>query len=313
MSAVRLHPGEPHIDLPLVRGLLAAQFPDWAGLPLARFPSAGTVNAVFRLGDGLAVRLPRQEYGVQDAIKEDTWLSRLAPHLPVAVPDVVGRGAPGGGYPWPWSVHRWIEGANPHQDRLPTEPGALARDLGAFISALRCVDAGEPDAPAAYRGGPLATVDDGTRAAIDQLRGLIDTVAATEAWESALAAPRWSGAPVWVHSDLMPGNLLVEESGAGGAEGDGGTAPRLTAVIDFGTMGVGDPACDLIPAWNLLPRTVRAVFRAATRADDATWARGRGWALSMALIQLPYYQDTNPTMAANARHVIREVLADQRG
>ena len=127
---------------------------------------------------------------------------------------------------------------------------------------------------------------------------MIDTDAATAAWEEALQTPPWSGAPVWLHGDLLAGNLLFQNG-------------RLTGVIDWGCAGVGDPACDLIVAWNLLPPGARDVFRVRLAVDDATWARGRGWALSIALIALPYYTDTNPTLAATARHLIREVLADR--
>jgi aminoglycoside phosphotransferase (APT) family kinase protein len=317
MGGDSVHEGEPHIDTALVRRLIAVQFPQWAHLPLARFPSAGTVNAVYRFGDRYSVRLPRVPSAVEDAVKEHTWLPYLAPHLPVAVPDVVALGRPGAGYPWPWSVHRWIDGTPPHEDRV-AGPAALARDLGRFVTALRGVavrpdGAGGPVPPAAYRGGPLAAVDGDVRAALRELAGVIDTAAAGAAWERALRAPAWAGPPVWVHSDLMPGNLLVTEDDGSGYGEEYGTAGRLTAVIDFGTVGVGDPACDLVPAWNLLPRPVRDVFRAAAHADDAMWARGRGWALSMALIQLPYYEDRNPEMAANARHVIREILGPQHG
>ncbi|MFJ6573844.1 aminoglycoside phosphotransferase family protein [Streptomyces sp. NPDC091292] len=314
-----MHADEAPIDVPLVRGLLTAQFPQWAHLPLTRFPSSGTVNAVYRLGDDLTVRLPRIPGGVEDIEKEQRWLPRLAPLLPVAVPAVLGKGVPGEGYPWPWSVHRWLDGDHPDATRLaPTESTAddpgdpansadladstdpaaqLALDLAEFITALHRID--PTDAPPAYRAAPLATVDDGARAAIRDLRGDIDTGAATAAWDAALEAPDWSGPPVWLHSDLMPGNLLLSRG-------------RLSAVIDFGTVGVGDPACDLIVAWNPLPARVRNGFRAAVVLDDATWARGRGWALCMALIQLPYYRETNPVIAGHARHVIREVLTDHR-
>ncbi|GAA4955187.1 aminoglycoside phosphotransferase family protein [Nonomuraea thailandensis] len=288
-----MHADEADIDVALVRRLLAAQFPQWADLPAEPFPSSGTVNAVYRLGHHLSVRLPRIENGVGDIDKEHRWLPRLAPLLPVAIPDVLGRGAPSAEFPWPWSVSRWIDGENPREGH---EDGLLAEDLAGFVEAFRRIDL--PDGPAAYRAGPLARVDAGTRRAIGELEGLIDTGAATEAWEAAAGAPEWAGRPVWVHSDLMPGNLLVR----------GG---RLTGVIDFATMGVGDPAVDLIPAWNLLTPASREVFRAALGPDDATWARGRGWALSMALIQLPYYLHTNPGIAANARYVIGQVLADR--
>ena len=289
-------PGAPEavrVDEALVRRLVARQFPQWAGLPLARFPSAGTVNAVYRLGERLAVRLPLGPDGAADVRKEHRWLPRLAPLLPVAVPEVLGRGEPGEGYPWPWTVHRWIEGAHPVQGDVP-RAAELATELAAFVTALRRAPAA--GAPPAYRGRPLRAVDAATRAAIDALGDDIDAAAATAAWERALAAPEWQGPPTWLHSDLMPGNLLLANG-------------RLAAVLDFGTMGVGDPAADLIPAWNLLPANARETFRAALAPGEAEWRRGHGWALSMALIQLPYYRDRNPVLAANARHTIAQTLA----
>ncbi|MEV0383796.1 aminoglycoside phosphotransferase family protein [Nonomuraea sp. NPDC050643] len=296
----RMHAGEADIDDDLVRRLLTGQFPQWADLPLQPFPSPGTVNAVYRLGEHLAVRLPRVEWGVDDVETEHRWLPRLAPLLPVPIPEVLGKGVPAEGFPWPWSVCRWLAGANPVEGRLD-DPEAVAKDLARFVAAFRRVEL--PGGPAAYRGGPLERLDAATREAIGRLGelmdelegGPIDTAAATAAWESALRAPAHAGPPVWVHADLMPGNLLVEDG-------------RLTGVIDFATAGVGDPACDLIAAWNLFPPAAREVFRDALGADDAMWERGRGRALSMALVQLPYYLETNPSIAANARHVIDAVL-----
>jgi aminoglycoside phosphotransferase (APT) family kinase protein len=221
-------------------------------------------------------------------------MPRLAPGLPVAIPVPLGRGRPGAGFPWSWSVCRWLEGENPAVDRI-AQPRSLAGELAEFITALRRID--PADGPASGRGVPLAQRDAPTRAAIDELHGLIDTDAATAVWEQALRIPVWPGPAAWSHGDLSPGNVLIRRG-------------RLSAVIDFGGVGVGDPTVDLIVAWNLLPAGVRPVFRAALGVDDATWARGRGWALSIALIQLPYYQDTNPVLAGSARHVIREVLAD---
>ncbi|GHB45326.1 phosphotransferase [Streptomyces viridiviolaceus] len=298
MDTVETHRGRHPVDEELVRRLIAGRFPRWAGLTVERFPSGGTVNAMYRLGDGMVVRLPLVEGGAKDVATELEWLPRLAPLLPTAVPEVLGAGEPAEGYPWPWSVYRWLGGENPEAGAL-SDPVPLAGDLAGFVAAMRSVTL--PGAPDAYRGGPLASLDASTRAAIEELRGIpqegVDCDAAVAAWEDALRAPDWDGPPVWLHADLMPGNLLV----------DGG---RLASVIDFGCMGVGDPACDLFPAWNLLPAGARQVFRALLDVDDATWRRGRGRTLSQALIALPYYRRTNPAMAHNARHVIRAVLGD---
>ncbi|MGA5412067.1 aminoglycoside phosphotransferase family protein [Streptomyces lavendulocolor] len=286
-----------HIDDDLVRRLVAGRFPEWAVLPVKRFPSGGTVNDVYRLGDDMVVRLPVTEGGAADLVREREWLPRLAERLPVGIPEVLGAGGPAEGFPWAWAVYRWLDGANPQPEALD-EPLLLAEDLARFVAAMWSVEL--PGAPTAYRGGPLGTLDAATRAAIGRLRGMpeegVDCDAALDVWEEALRAPGPDGAPVWVHADLMPGNLLV----------DGG---RLGAVIDFGCMGVGDPACDLFPAWNLLPAGAREVFRAALGVDDATWLRGRARAFSQALISLPYHRGSNPAMADNARHVIRAVLA----
>jgi aminoglycoside phosphotransferase (APT) family kinase protein len=295
MCAGKMHDDEADIDDALVRRLLTAQFPQWADLPIKRVASDGTVNAMYRLGEDMAVRLPLVESGAKDVAGERQLLTRLAPLLPVAVPLPLGEGMPAEGYPWHWSVYRWLAGENPVVGGM-SDPNGFAMDLAEFVTALRRID--PTDGRPAYRGGPLAEQDAATRSAIEALDGVVDTDAATEAWdESLLQARSWAGPPVWVHGDLMPGNLLTVDG-------------RLSAVIDFGTVGVGDPACDLIVAWNLLAAGARNVYRDALQVDDAGWARGRGRALSMALIQLPYYKDTNPGMAANARHVIREVLAD---
>ncbi|MFF2996944.1 aminoglycoside phosphotransferase family protein [Streptomyces sp. NPDC057950] len=291
-----MHPGMHPVDDALVRRLIAGQFPQWAELPVERFPSAGTVNAMYRLGNDMVVRLPLLKGGANDVAVERTWLPRLAPQLPTTIPEVLGDGQPAEGYPWPWSVYRWLTGENPEAGVL-SEPALLAEDLAGFVVAMRSMTL--PDAPRAHRGGPVVSLDAETRAAIEELRGNpwedVDCDAAATVWEETLRAPAWDGMPVWLHADLMPGNLLVADG-------------RLIAVIDFGCLGVGDPACDLFPAWNLLPAEAREVFRTRLGVDDATWIRGRGRTLSQALIALPYYRRTNPAMAHNARHVIRTVL-----
>ncbi|GAA4663289.1 MULTISPECIES: aminoglycoside phosphotransferase family protein [Amycolatopsis] len=295
MVAGETHSSARLLDDGSVRELIAAQFPQWAELPVQRFASAGTVNAIYRLGDDMVVRLPLLESGAQDLEREREWLPRLASWLPARIPEVLGAGAPSAGWPWPWVVYRWLPGDHPRPGAL-SAPVLLAEDLAGFVAAMRRIPL--PNAPRAYRGGPLTLLDSATRAAIGRLREIpeerVDCDLVTAVWEEALRAPAPAEPGVWLHADLMPGNLLVE----------GG---RLSAVIDFGCLGRGDPACDLYPAWHLLPAGARRVFREALEVDDATWARGRGRALSQALIALPYYRTTNQVMADSARHVIRTV------
>jgi aminoglycoside phosphotransferase (APT) family kinase protein len=297
MCAQKMHADEINTDETLVRALLAAQFPRWAHLPVTPVPSAGTDNAIYRLGDDLAVRLPRVASAEGQVDKEHAWLPRLTPHLPLAVPVPVARGMPGAGYPWRWSVVPWLDGETPTMDRL-ANPSQAAIDLARFLVALRRIDSAAGPAPGEHnfgRGVPLAQRDRATRAAIAELNGMIDTAAVSAAWDAALRAPVWGDAPVWIHGDLSAGNLLTVDG-------------RLRALIDWGGLGVGDPACDLMVAWTLFVGESRGAFRAALGADEATWARGRGWALSWALIFIPYYLHTNPIGVRIARQTIVEVL-----
>ncbi|MEY9938822.1 aminoglycoside phosphotransferase family protein [Streptacidiphilus sp. MAP5-3] len=301
MAAEKMHAHERDIDLTLVRRLVADQFPQWAGLPVEQVDSAGTSNAMFRLGEEMVVQLPRIAGAAADIDKEQAWLRRLASQLPCAVPAPLAVGTPAEGYPWAWSVYGWLDGVNP---AVGQAGGQVATDLAAFVTSLHRID--PEGGPASYRAEPLSARDAVTRGAIADLHEVgelhqpIDVDAATAVWETALAAPEWPGARVWIHADLQPGNVLVANG-------------RLSAVIDFGCLGLGDPAVDLITAWYVLPRHARPAFRSAVaavspaEADDASWARGRGWALSTALLELRYYRVTNPVMAAIARHVIAEV------
>ncbi|MFL5921601.1 MAG: aminoglycoside phosphotransferase family protein [Gaiellaceae bacterium] len=292
-----MHPGELALDEAVVRRLVDTQFPQWAGLPLERVGSSGTVNVLYRLGDELVVRLPRVceggkvwSRGAFDRDRE--WLPQLAPLLPAAVPEPLAKGAPGEDYPTDWAVYAWLPGEHPDPERL-AEPGSLARQLAGFIRALRAVETGR--APESGRGSSLERWDEPTRAALHELEGSIDTAAALADWERALAAAPWDGAPVWAHGDLMPANLLLQ-----------GT--RLTGVLDWGGAGLGDPAIDLQPAWNSLSGHARGVFREELHVDDASWERGRGWALWTGIVALPYYRETNPELAGNAAFRIGQVL-----
>lgn len=299
MTAGKMHDDEVETDVPLVRRLLARQFPQWADLPLAPVPSAGTDNALYRLGDDLTVRLPRIHWAAGLADKEYEWLPKLAPLLPLPIPVPLVKGEPAEGYPWSWSVQGWLPGGNATRDRI-ADMAQFARDLAGFITALHGVDptGGPPAGPLNFsRGVPLPARDVGTRKAIASLQGVVDTGTATTAWDAALSAPMWDGPPVWLHGDLQSGNLLAVEG-------------QLSAVIDFGCLGVGDPACDLQVAWNLLTPDARSLFRDALGVDDATWVRGRGWALSCGLGAVSHYQYTNRVLAGIGRYGIDQVLAD---
>ena len=295
-----MHADEVDTDVSLVRRLLAAQFPHWADLPIEPVLSIGTDNAIYRLGDDMCVRLPRIHWAVEQVDKEHEWLRKLAPHLPLAIPVPLAKGMPAHGYPWRWSVCPWLPGEVATTERI-ADARQAATDLAQFVVALHRIDSAggpPPGAHNSHRGVPLAMRDSATRTAIASLEGMIDTAAATETWEASLETAPWDRPLVWIHGDLMPGNLLINEK------------DRLSAVIDFGCLGVGDPACDLMAAWTLFSGESREVFRAALSVDDATWARGRGWALSCALIYIPYYLNSNPKGVSTAQHTINEVLAD---
>ncbi len=252
MPADKMHEDEVATDAGQVRRLIAAQFPQWADLTVEPVASAGTDNALYRLGDEMAVRLPRIHWATAQVDKEAEWLPKLAPHLPLSIPEPSARGEPGEGYPWRWSVCRWLAGENATLDRIG-DPLRAAADLASFVRALQAINpAGgpTPDPAKLGRGAPLATRDVRTRAALADLASLMDTHAAETAWDVALRAPEWSGQPVWIHGDLHSGNLLARDG-------------RITSVIDFGALGIGDPACDLMPAWNLFAEDGRDAFRSA--------------------------------------------------
>ena len=293
-----MHADEVETDVALVRRLLAGQLPQWADLPITLVDSYGTDHDIYRLGDHLSVRLPRIGWATSQAAKEAEWLPKLAPHLPLALPVQVTRGQPAEGYPFEWSVYEWLPGQKANGTIGDLTQAAV--DLAAFVRALRQVDtsAAHPRPPRA-RGAPLAELDEQVRRSIALLGDHIDANAAIRCWEESLGAPAWDDGEVWVHGDLLPGNLLVVDG-------------RLSAVIDWGGLNVGDPACDLQPAWNMFAGDSRDRLRAELEVDDASWLRGRGWTLYQAVSALPYYWDTNPGMIRQASHALASVLADGR-
>ncbi|MGW4873517.1 aminoglycoside phosphotransferase family protein [Streptomyces chartreusis] len=285
----------PRIDEALVRRLVDTQFPQWAGLPLKLLDPAGSDHVIYRLGEELSVRLPRHAGAIGQARKEYRWLPRLAPHVPLAVPVPVGVGDPDFGYPWPWAVSRWLDGEVATVDALGDSSGA-AVELAQFLTALQRF--APEDIPAVgddFTGRPLSDRDRATRLAIAEVDGVFDTSAMTELWNAALSAPGWGHAPVWFHGDFHTGNLLTSDG-------------RLSAVIDFGGLGKGDPACDLMIAFTLMSADSRAAFRDALAVDDATWMRGRGWALATGLNAYTSYAAVNPRVAAQTTRQITQAL-----
>jgi aminoglycoside phosphotransferase (APT) family kinase protein len=292
-SQVKMHPDEIDIDAALVKWLLVDQFPHLAEKPIKAVRSIGTVNAIYRLGDDLCVRLPRVPTWAKDIEKEWTWLPEIALHVSLDIPKPVVRGNPVKRYPYPWAVYRWI-GGSPYRDDLIKDEQQTARALANFIRELRSIDpTGAP------RGGraPLAELDAVTRAAIRASKGAIALELVSDAWARALETPPWDGKPVWIHGDLLRSNLLVRNG-------------RLCAVIDFGGAGVGDPAADVVPAWSVFNQAGRETFRTALAVDKATWARARGYALHQALLIIPYYSKSNPKFVSLAVRTVDEILKD---
>jgi aminoglycoside phosphotransferase (APT) family kinase protein len=285
-----MHVDELEIDGALVRRLLTEQFPEWAELPLRRVEPAGTVNAIFRLGDELSVRLARRDGPIEPGGEELVWLPELSHLPPLEIPVPVAQGRPTREYPWFWDVVTWVEGETASIEEI--EAIQAARDLAAFIAALRQVDpAGAPRG----RGIPLAERDNDTRYWLARLD--CDS-AVTAEWERALAAPPWDGPPVWHHGDLDARNWVVRNR-------------RITGVIDWGCMGVGDPACDVMVAWKLHSGAARDALREALPVDGATWERARGWALSQAVAALAYYTpQSNPSLVREAESWLELILSE---
>lgn len=294
----KLHDDEVEIDSALVERLLAEQFPRWAGLPVRVVERSGTDNVTFRVGDELAVRLPRTARTQGQVEKDIAWMPRLAPYLPVAIPEPLELGVPGAGYPFTWGVYRWLPGAPYAPENA--DPVRFAGELAEFVRCLREADATGAPVPSDdpfERGTPLAPRDAMFREALDELREYFDVDRVLASWEESLAADTFDGPARWIHGDLMSGNLLVADG-------------KLSAVIDFGTARAADPAGDVMPAWWLFDGESRKTYEQALAVDEHTWLRARGWALSLCLIAIPYYRHRNPDAIPNGRQFIADILTD---
>ncbi|MFI9456384.1 aminoglycoside phosphotransferase family protein [Amycolatopsis sp. NPDC052450] len=286
------------VEVAQVRGLVAEQFPWWAGLPIRAVAESGWDNVTFRLGEEMVARLPSAAEYALAVDKEQRWLPSLAPRLPLPIPVPLAKGRPGAGYPFPWSVYRWLDGEPASASRI-SDPVRFGLDLAGFLAALRKVDAADGPQPGKhnwFRGATLRTYDAQAERALTALDGDIDVGLAREIWQTALDAP-WDGVDFWFHGDVAPGNLLL----------DGG---ELAAVIDFGTCGVGDPSCDTAIAWTLLSTDGRQAFRDRLSVDDAAWARGRGWALWKTLVACARTRGRAGEEAADARRVLGEIFSE---
>jgi aminoglycoside phosphotransferase (APT) family kinase protein len=286
-----MHEGQLEVSPATVAALVAAQLPQWSSLPVRAVTSDGTENALFRLGDDVVLRFPLQVRSREALVREQDNARLIAAHVRLTVPEPLAIGAPGPGYPGPWAAYRWI-GGQPVVDDLP-EPAVL--DLADFVREVRAIDPAGRTGTGRGRSGQLAAYSPGVTEALGRSRHLVDVDRVAALWRSCLAAPAHRDADVWLHADLMPGNLLLD-------------GLRLAAVLDLGSVCLGDPAVDLMPAWNTMTSSSRTAYRQALAPDDATWRRGMGWAIAQASLALPYYEHTNPVMAATARRTLAAVL-----
>jgi aminoglycoside phosphotransferase (APT) family kinase protein len=293
--------GSPTIDVAVVHRLVADQFPQWKDLPIRPIIPGGWDNRTFRLGEQMLIRMPSAVCYAGQVEKEQHWLPKLAPLLPLRISEPLEMGLPGDGYPWNWSIYRWIEGETVAAVADRIDLNDLAIRLAQFLQALHNIDPTGGPLPGPhnfYRGGTLTTYDAETRQAIEVLKNRIDVRVAIEIWESALETI-WIQAPVWIHGDISAGNLIAWQG-------------QINAVIDFGQLGIGDPACDLSIAWTLFSGETQALFRKMLPLDKDTWARGQAWTLWKALIYLANDQENLNFEARRSWRIIDEMIADHK-
>ncbi len=299
MKITKLHNDEIDITIPLVKTLLKSQFPHWAHFDLQLILPEGTDNVMYKLGNDLVVRIPRTESSSQNIAKECEWLPKLAPQLSLPIPSPTGIGKASAHFPYPWLICDYLEGINLNTESSENflNDELAARDLGHFVLSMQNIDAS--NVPIWNRGMPLKMRDEVTKKCIPQMSEWYDVNLLAQLWEKSLEAPAWNGTNKLTHGDLHAGNLLVKDG-------------RISAVVDFGLLGAGDPAVDLMVAWAVLSKETRGIFRSIVKPDEATWLRAKGWALTMGIVAYPYYKDTNPALAKAAKRALDEVLLDEK-
>ncbi len=286
-----------HIHLQLVYKLILDQFPQYARLKISPVEQQGHDNRTFRLGDNMLIRMPIAEPYALKVPQEQTLLPCLQPYLTIPIPKPIAMGHPSSDYPYPFSIYQWLEGTSANQLQIEGNVlELLATELAHFLKELQSIDQEGP-APGQHnwwRGDHIRVYDIGARQQIEQLSHLIDKNKALKLWEAACKT-QWSQKPVWVHGDFASGNILVKEN-------------QLSAIIDFGGMAVGDPACDLVIAWTFLDEKSRQVFKEILSLDNDTWLRAKAWALWKATYELCQIQDKNSVGALKQKKIINEVM-----
>lgn len=289
-----MHNNEIPSNIQLIKKLIIEQFPQWKNLPIKHISSSGTDNTIYKLGTDMCIRVPRITQTEKQIKKEQCWLPKLAPFLPLPIPKLIGQGLPTDIFPYSWSIYNWIDGKNCFVEKI-TNQEQEAKKLAEFIRALQRIDT--TNAPFSERGVSLSTRDTKVKETFNSLKDSFDIPLIESLWNKAINAPEWNKKPVWLHGDLLPVNLLINQG-------------SLTAVIDFGFLGIGDPAIDLLPAWSIFSGEARNIFRTTLQVDAATWNRGKGWALSIALIIIPYYKKSNTVLVEIAEQIIQEIITD---
>jgi aminoglycoside phosphotransferase (APT) family kinase protein len=288
----------PDITQSLVQQLIREQFPEFSELSIQPVKVQGHDNRSFRLGEAMLIRMPTGEAYALKVPKEQKLLPQIAPHLTVAIPVPLKLGRPSNAYPFNFSIYQWLDGESANQIQIdPNNKEQIALALATFLKELQGIDTKEGPAPGQHnwwRGDHVSVYDQQARRQIATLKDIIDSHKALALWENALSS-RWCKNPVWIHGDLAIGNILINEG-------------TLSGIIDFGGIGIGDPACDLVISWTFLEGRSREIFHDCMELDTDTWTRARGWALWKATFELCNRIDKNDTASVIQKRIIEDVL-----